>query len=197
VRLSPLGNAATTGLLYQPQMINDGDCGAIGGMKIGRGNRCTRRKPAPAPVCPPQIPYDQIRVRTQAAAVGSPRSSSVFSNSRFTCLPPSAGKLPKNQQREEDLKTLCSILTSERMDIAKVLKRGELNNNTGSSFALRICWRLGIIRVINDVGSSSRIEFSVPSPHCLLRGLTANWQLLLVKIVLSLDHHYYHRNTQA
>jgi hypothetical protein len=32
VRLSPLGTAATTGLLYQPQMIDDGDCGAIGGM---------------------------------------------------------------------------------------------------------------------------------------------------------------------
>jgi hypothetical protein len=55
VRLSPLGTAATTGLLYQPQMIDDGDCGGIGGMKIGRGNRSTRRKPAPAPLCPPQI----------------------------------------------------------------------------------------------------------------------------------------------
>jgi hypothetical protein len=39
MRLSPLGTAATTGLLYQPQMIDEGDCGAIGGMKIGRGNR--------------------------------------------------------------------------------------------------------------------------------------------------------------
>jgi hypothetical protein len=39
VRLSPLGTAATTGLLYQPQMIDEGDCGEIGGMKIGRGNR--------------------------------------------------------------------------------------------------------------------------------------------------------------
>jgi hypothetical protein len=38
VRLSPLGTAATTGLLYQRQMIDDGDCGAIGGMKIVRGN---------------------------------------------------------------------------------------------------------------------------------------------------------------
>jgi hypothetical protein len=27
VRLSPLGTAATTGLLYKPQMIDDGDCG--------------------------------------------------------------------------------------------------------------------------------------------------------------------------
>jgi hypothetical protein len=38
VRLSPLGTAATIGLLYQPQMIDDGDCGAVGGMKIGREN---------------------------------------------------------------------------------------------------------------------------------------------------------------
>jgi hypothetical protein len=36
VRESPLGTAATIGLFYQPQMIDDGDCGAIGGMKIGR-----------------------------------------------------------------------------------------------------------------------------------------------------------------
>jgi hypothetical protein len=53
-----LGTAATTGLLYQPQMIGDGDCGEIGGMKIGRGNRRTRSKPAPAPLCPPQIAHD-------------------------------------------------------------------------------------------------------------------------------------------
>jgi hypothetical protein len=53
-----LGTAATTGLLYQPRMIGDGDCGKIGGMKIARGNRSTRRKPAPAPLCPPQIPHD-------------------------------------------------------------------------------------------------------------------------------------------
>jgi hypothetical protein len=36
VRLSPVGTAATTDILYQPQMIDDGDCGAIGGIKIGR-----------------------------------------------------------------------------------------------------------------------------------------------------------------
>jgi hypothetical protein len=38
VSLNPLGTAATIGLLYKPQIIDDGDCGAIGGMKIGRGN---------------------------------------------------------------------------------------------------------------------------------------------------------------
>jgi hypothetical protein len=51
-----LGTAATSGLLYEPQMIDEDDCGAIGGMKIGRGNRSTRRKPAPAPLCPTTNP---------------------------------------------------------------------------------------------------------------------------------------------
>jgi hypothetical protein len=43
------------GLLYQPRMIDDDDCEAIGGIKIDKGNRSTRRKPAPVPLCPPQI----------------------------------------------------------------------------------------------------------------------------------------------
>jgi hypothetical protein len=45
VGLSPLGSAATSGLLYKPQMIDEGDCGANGGIKTGRGNRSFRRKP--------------------------------------------------------------------------------------------------------------------------------------------------------
>jgi hypothetical protein len=55
-----LGTAATTGLLYQPRIIGDGDgdCGEFGGMKIGKGNRSTRREPAPTPLCPHQIPHD-------------------------------------------------------------------------------------------------------------------------------------------
>jgi hypothetical protein len=54
-------------------MIGEGDCGAIGGMKIGKGNRSTRRKPALAPLCPPEIRHDQIRARNRAAAVGRER----------------------------------------------------------------------------------------------------------------------------
>jgi hypothetical protein len=45
----------------------------FGGMKIGRGNRSTRRKPAPGPLCPPQIPLYHTGDRTRAAAVGSQR----------------------------------------------------------------------------------------------------------------------------
>jgi hypothetical protein len=73
VRLGPLGTAATSGLLYQPQMIGEGDCGAIGGMKIGRRNRSTRRKSALAPLCPPKNPHYQTRARTWTTAVESQR----------------------------------------------------------------------------------------------------------------------------
>jgi hypothetical protein len=65
--------AATTGLLYGPQMIDDCVCGAIGEMKIGRGSRSTRWKPAPALLSPLQIPHEQTRTGTQAAEVGSQR----------------------------------------------------------------------------------------------------------------------------
>jgi hypothetical protein len=39
-----------------------GDCedGEVGGMNgFDRGNRSTRRKPAPTPLCPPQIPLSR------------------------------------------------------------------------------------------------------------------------------------------
>jgi hypothetical protein len=67
VRLSPLGTSATVGLLYQPRMIDDGDYGAVGGMRIGRGNRSTRRKPAPVSLCPPQIPPGPPPPRREAS----------------------------------------------------------------------------------------------------------------------------------
>jgi hypothetical protein len=47
----------------------DFEDGEVGGIKIGRINQSTRRKTAPAPLCPPQIPLEQ----PQAAAVGSQR----------------------------------------------------------------------------------------------------------------------------
>jgi hypothetical protein len=67
--------AATSGLLYQPQMIGEGDCGAIGGMKIGRRNRSTRRKPVPAPLCPPQIPLDQTPGSNPGRRGGKPATN--------------------------------------------------------------------------------------------------------------------------
>jgi hypothetical protein len=62
-KLGPLGTSATEWPIVPAPGDYDDD-GEIGGMKIGRGNRSTRRKPAPAPLCPPLIPLDQTRART-------------------------------------------------------------------------------------------------------------------------------------
>jgi hypothetical protein len=70
------------GLFYQPRMIDD-ECGAVGVMRIGRGNRSTRRNAAPVPLCPPQIPHDLTWARTTAAAVGRQRLTA-WAMPRFT-----------------------------------------------------------------------------------------------------------------
>jgi hypothetical protein len=43
-------------LLYLPP--GDYEDGEFGGMMIGKGNRIIGRKPAPVPLCSPQIPHD-------------------------------------------------------------------------------------------------------------------------------------------
>jgi hypothetical protein len=55
VRLSPLGTSATN-WPFIPAPDDDEECGAVGGMRIGRGNQSNRRKSALVPLCPPQIP---------------------------------------------------------------------------------------------------------------------------------------------
>jgi hypothetical protein len=62
VRLSLLGTS----------MIDD-ECGAVGGMRICRESRSTRRKPLPVPLCQPQIPHELTWDRTRSATVGSRR----------------------------------------------------------------------------------------------------------------------------
>jgi hypothetical protein len=69
VQLGPLGTAATDRPIVPAP--GDYDDGEIGGM-IGRGNRSTRRKPTPVPLCRPQNPH-AARARTRADAVGSQR----------------------------------------------------------------------------------------------------------------------------
>jgi hypothetical protein len=69
--MGPLGPSATEWPIVPAP--GDYDDGEFGGMKLGRGNRSTGRKSAPAPLCPPLFPLDQTRARTRAAAVGSKR----------------------------------------------------------------------------------------------------------------------------
>jgi hypothetical protein len=56
------------GLLYQPRIMDEDECVVVGGMS-GIGSRSTRRKPAPAQLCPPQIQLDLTWARIQASAV--------------------------------------------------------------------------------------------------------------------------------
>jgi hypothetical protein len=70
-KMGPLGTSATEWpIIPDPGDYGDGE---FGEMKTGRENRSTRRKPAPAPLRPPQIPFDQTRVWTRATAVRSQR----------------------------------------------------------------------------------------------------------------------------
>jgi hypothetical protein len=55
VQLGPLGTTATNRTIVSA--TGDYDDGEIGGIVIGRGNRSTRRKPAPVLLCPPQTPH--------------------------------------------------------------------------------------------------------------------------------------------
>jgi hypothetical protein len=64
-KLGPLGTSATEWPIVPAP--GDYDEGEIGGMKISRGNRSTRRKLATAPLCPPQILLDQTWARIRAA----------------------------------------------------------------------------------------------------------------------------------
>jgi hypothetical protein len=62
--------------------------GAVGGMKIGRGNRSTRSKPTPAPLCPPQNPTWQTRSRTPDRSCGNPAANRLSYGAAFFLLIP-------------------------------------------------------------------------------------------------------------
>jgi hypothetical protein len=76
VRLSSLGTSANIWPIVPARdddYDDDEECGVVDGMKIGKGTLSTRRKPAPVPLCPSQIPHDLTWDRTRAAEVGSRR----------------------------------------------------------------------------------------------------------------------------
>jgi hypothetical protein len=60
--MSPLGTSATIWPIVQAP---DDECGVVGGMRIDRRNQSPRRKPAPVPLYPPQVPYDLTWNRTR------------------------------------------------------------------------------------------------------------------------------------
>jgi hypothetical protein len=72
-KLGPLGTSVTEWPIVPAP--GDYDDGEIGGMKIGRGHESTRRKPAPAPLCPPQILLDQTPGSNPGRRGGKPATN--------------------------------------------------------------------------------------------------------------------------
>jgi hypothetical protein len=66
VRLSPLGTSATNWPIV-PAPDDRWVLEHFVGMRIGKRNRNSRRKPFPSAICPPQIPHDLTFDRTQEA----------------------------------------------------------------------------------------------------------------------------------
>jgi hypothetical protein len=72
LRCSGTESTITKPTKWARMMMNDDDCGAICEM-LGRGNPSIRRKPAPVPLYPSEIPHDLSGARIRVAAVGSRR----------------------------------------------------------------------------------------------------------------------------
>jgi hypothetical protein len=75
-------------------MIGEDDCGAIGGMKIGRGNRNISRKCAPEPLFPPQITHDENPGRR----VGEPATNRLSYGAASVTISPSPYAIESNTE---------------------------------------------------------------------------------------------------
>jgi hypothetical protein len=80
VQLGPLVTAAT--IVPAPGDYDDGE---FGGMKIGKGNRSTRRKPNPAPLCPPQIQLDKDPGLNPGRRGGKPATNRLSYGAALIC----------------------------------------------------------------------------------------------------------------
>jgi hypothetical protein len=84
-------------------------------VEIGRGNRSTCRKPAPAPLCPPQIPHDQTRARTPGRRGGKPATNRLSYGAAFA-----KDFMSVKQNSEKNMRT-CGRLMERRRE--KLLDR--------------------------------------------------------------------------
>jgi hypothetical protein len=73
-----------TGLFYQPRMIDD-DCGAVGRMRIGRGNRSSRRKPVPSATSSTTSPTSLDLGSNPGLRGGKPATNRLSYGTAFSC----------------------------------------------------------------------------------------------------------------
>jgi hypothetical protein len=92
VRLSPLGTSTLLTYCTRAGQVDNDECGAVGGMRIGRRNQSTRRKPVPVPLCLPQIPHNLTWTETRAVAVGTRRLTVWAMALSYFCLRTAEGR---------------------------------------------------------------------------------------------------------
>jgi hypothetical protein len=107
-------------------MIDDGDCAPIGGIKIGRGNRRTRRKPAPVSFCPTTNLTSPDRDSNPCRRGRKPATNlpSYGTASRFT-YSRALNKFERKQEDEssEQLSNTCNHVTFRAKSVGKVNKQ--------------------------------------------------------------------------
>jgi hypothetical protein len=72
------------------------ECRTVGGMRTGRGNRSTHRKPVPLPLHPPKISHDLTWDKNQAAMLGTRETNRlIYGQGRDTKGDPSEYEPPR------------------------------------------------------------------------------------------------------
>jgi hypothetical protein len=61
----------------QSRKMTINESGAVAGITVGKGKRRIRRKPAPAPFCPPQIPHKPNMESNLCSRGGKPATNSM------------------------------------------------------------------------------------------------------------------------
>jgi hypothetical protein len=141
----PLGTSAT----YWPIVPAPGDCedGKFGRMS-DRGNRSTRREPAPAPLCPQQIPLDQTRDWTRAAAVGSQR---LTASAMARPLPYGSKRCHMQEYRHFDTRRREKLKSNKITKIIRMLPVVLYECESWTS-TLREGWEIWLWRVRRRIG---------------------------------------------
>jgi hypothetical protein len=123
---------------------------------IGKGNRSTRRKPAPMPLCPPQTPH-AARTRTRAAVVGNQQLTS-WAMTRL-----------KSQVRVNYLKSdssLNSPLRREHLSENGILRTVQINGDVFSALFTRIAYTADCDRSLHTPHQKSGV-------HCASQNMSA------------------------
>jgi hypothetical protein len=168
---------------------------------IGRGNRSTRRKPAPVPLCPSQTPH-AARTRTRAAAAGSQRLTAELRHglprglrhelSSFARTPGSWVRIPLKAWISvyafilclfvlcigSDLTTGFSLVQGVLPSVSKMIT--ELKKRPGPSKGSRATGKIKLSNAFVSHSTLSEKKFPHSYPNFLRKILTFFSYLLLV-----------------